>query len=87
MLARHEQSEARRAAFPAVQVERVTLYALTRAVAQQALEISLAPQAPLRTKAEALGCRGYNPRRRRPRARRLRSTARPPRVRLRTRNP
>jgi hypothetical protein len=36
---------------------------------------------------EALAGRGYNPRRRRPRARRLRSTARPPRVPLRARNP
>ena len=36
---------------------------------------------------EALGGRGYSPRRRRPLARRLRNTLRPPGVRLRTRKP
>ena len=36
---------------------------------------------------EALFARGYNPRRRRPLARRLAITLRPPGVRLRTRNP
>jgi hypothetical protein len=54
---------------------------------QQALELGFLPQPPPGIQPEALERRGYNPRRRRPRARRLRSTARPPRVPLRTRNP
>jgi hypothetical protein len=57
---------------------------------QQAFELAFAPQLARGVEpAELLGLRynGYNPRRRRPRARRLRSTARPPRVRLRTKKP
>jgi hypothetical protein len=54
---------------------------------QQAFEFGLLPQAARRIQAEALAGRGYSPRRRLPRARRLRSTLRPPAVRLRTRNP
>lgn len=44
-------------------------------------------EAPRRIQPEALGGRGYSPRRRRPLARRLRNTLRPPGVRLRTRKP
>jgi hypothetical protein len=58
--------------------------------AQQPLELRLAPQPARCIQAETLLCcryNGYNPRRRRPRARRLRNTARPPRVLLRTRKP
>jgi hypothetical protein len=44
-------------------------------------------EAPGCTEPEAFAARGYSPSRRRPRARRLRNTARPPRVPLRTRNP
>jgi hypothetical protein len=54
------------------------------------LELRLAPQPALCIETESLlRCRynGYNPSRRRPLARRLRKTARPPRVRLRTRKP
>jgi hypothetical protein len=54
------------------------------------LELRLAPQpAPCIETESFLRWRynGYNPSRRRPRARRLRKTVRPPRVRLRTRKP
>jgi hypothetical protein len=54
------------------------------------LELRLAPQpAPCIETESLLRCRynGYNPIRRRPLARRLRKTARPPGVRLRTRKP
>jgi hypothetical protein len=54
---------------------------------QQGFEFALLPQAARRIQREALAGRGYNPRRRRPRARRLRNTLRPPGVRLRTRKP
>jgi hypothetical protein len=54
---------------------------------QQAFELRFFRQTPGRIQPEALAVRGYSPSRRRPRARRLRSTARPPRVPLRARNP
>jgi len=56
-------------------------------LSQQVLELGFSPQPPRRIQPEALGGRGYSPMRRRPRARRLRSTLRPPGVRLRTRKP
>jgi hypothetical protein len=56
-------------------------------VLQQALELRLLPQPARAVQAEALAGRDQSPRRRRPLARRLRSTLRPPAVRLRTRNP
>jgi hypothetical protein len=56
-------------------------------LAQQVLEFGFLPQPPRRIQPEALGGRGYSPRRRRPLARRLRNTLRPPGVRLRTRKP
>jgi hypothetical protein len=57
------------------------------ALLQQPLELDAAPQPAVSIQTEALARRGYNPRRRRPRARRLRRTLRPPGVRLRTRKP
>jgi len=51
------------------------------------LEFAGTPQATLGIQSETLAGRGYNPRRRRPRARRLRNTLRPPGVLLRTRKP
>ena len=83
----HQQSEPCVAAFPLHPVERVAADAAPLSLAQQALELRFLPQAPGRVEPEALAGRGYSPRRRRPRARRLRSTARPPRVPLRTRKP
>jgi len=56
-------------------------------VPQQILEVVFSPQAARRVQPEALARRDYNPTRRRPRARRLRSTLRPPALRLRTRKP
>jgi len=88
--ARDQDAEPRRRPRAARDVESVAALAAPLAFAQQPLEIGLAPQPAFRIEAETLpgcGCRGYSPRRRRPRARRLRSTARPPRVRLRTRKP
>ena len=84
---RHQDAEARAAAIAVGEVERVAIRASPRPFAQQAFEFRLAPQAARRVQAETLAARGYNPRRRRPFARRLRSTARPPRVLLRTRKP
>jgi hypothetical protein len=60
------------------------------ALVQQVLELRLLAQPALPIETERLPRRvgdGYNPMRRRPRARRLRRTLRPPGVRLRTRNP
>jgi len=56
---------------------------------QQLLELRLAAQPATCIEPETLAGRysRYSPTRRRPRARRLRNTARPPRVRLRTRKP
>jgi hypothetical protein len=58
-----------------------------RTVSQQSFELGFLPQPARGIQPEALAGRDYNPRRRRPRARRLRSTLRPPGLRLRTRNP
>jgi hypothetical protein len=56
-------------------------------VAQQAFELRFLPEPAGGIEPETLAARGYSPRRRRPLARRLRRTARPPRVPLRTRKP
>jgi len=90
MLARNQDSEARRTGRTALEVERVPRRGAPLALAQQPLELSLPPQAAARIETESLSRRRYavySARRRRPRARRLRSTLRPPAVRLRTRNP
>jgi len=70
--------------------EGVSVGAQALPLLQQPLEIRLAPQTTRRAETEALGARcagDYSASRRRPRARRLRSTLRPPAVRLRTRKP
>lgn len=71
-------------------VEDVASYATPGSAAKQPLEYGLLPDAPGGIEAEALLDRArnsYSASRRRPRARRLRNTLRPPTVRLRTRNP
>jgi hypothetical protein len=68
-------------------IEGVTVQTVPRAVSQQGFEFGFLRQPARRIQPEALAGRGYSPRRRRPRARRLRSTLRPPGVRLRTRKP
>ena len=87
VLARNQHAEPRAARVPSCNIKRVAVDAAPGAVAQQALEFGLLPQPARRIQPEALVGRGYSPRRRRPRARRLRSTLRPPTVRLRTRKP
>ena len=87
MLAGHQQPEARAARVAAFQVEGITGHFFLPAIAQQAFELRFLREAPACAEPEAFLARGYSPSRRRPRARRLRSTARPPRVPLRTRKP
>lgn len=87
MLARDEHPQPRLAAVALRRVEGIAGETTPRAPPQQTLEFDTAPQAPLGIQSETLARRGYNPRRRRPRARRLRKTLRPPGVRLRTRKP
>ena len=70
--------------------EGVPVSAQAPSLSQQPLEIRLAAQPPRRAQPEAPSARrgsDYSASRRRPRARRLRSTLRPPAVRLRTRKP
>jgi hypothetical protein len=74
-------------AFALLQVKGVSGEIVPLALPQQALELDAAPQAAGGIQSEALARRGYNPSRRRPLARRLRRTLRPPGVRLRTRKP
>jgi hypothetical protein len=88
--ARHQKPESRYAGLATSEKKSVALDAATFAFAQEPLELCLAPQPARPIKAETLlrrGDRNYSASRRRPRARRLRNTARPPCVRLRTRNP
>jgi len=85
--ARDKNPEARRAGGAVPDVKRVAAEAAPLAGAQQLLELRLAAQPATCIEPETLARRRYNPTRRRPRARRLRNTARPPRVRLRTRKP
>src|SRR4029450_3831946 len=87
MLARHQQAQSRPTRIAALQIERVAGHLFSPAFAQQAFELRFLRETAGCTQPEALFGRGYSPRRRRPRARRLRKTARPPRVPLRTRNP
>jgi len=85
--ARYQHAEPRAASLAARQVEGIPRETTARTLSQQVLELGFSPQPPRRIQPEALGGRGYSPMRRRPRARRLRSTLRPPGVRLRTRKP
>jgi hypothetical protein len=83
----HQDAEPRRACLAALQEETVTGQIASHPVAQQAFELRFLSEPAGRIEPETLAARGYNPRRRRPLARRLRRTARPPRVPLRTRKP
>lgn len=90
VLARNQDSETRRTRRTPLEIKGVPARRAPLTLAQQPLELSLAPQAAARIETESLLRRryaDYSARRRRPRARRLRSTLRPPGVRLRTRNP
>src|SRR5438067_4289603 len=90
VFARDQDAEPRLTVGAAPEVKGIAGQSATLSFAQQPLELRFAPQPARCIEAETLLCcryNGYNPRRRRPRARRLRSTARPPRVLLRTRKP
>jgi hypothetical protein len=87
VLTRYQDTEPRAPGSAPLDEESVTLQAAPPAMLQQVLEISLFSQSAGRIEPETLARRGYSPSRLRPRARRLRNTARPPGVRLRTRNP
>ena len=87
VLSRDHDSEPRAAGRAPLDEEGVTVQSGAPALAQQALEMRFVPQPAGGIQPETLAARGYSPRRLRPRARLLRSTARPPLVRLRTRNP
>src|SRR5688572_21372108 len=87
VLFRHQDAEPGRSCFASFKNEAVSGQIAPRPLAQQTLELRLLPQPAGGIEPEALAARGYSPSRRRPLARRLRSTARPPRVPLRTRKP
>ena len=87
VLSRYQDSQPRRTPFSPRQVERIACKAAPRSLTQQAFEFAAAPRTALAVQSETLARRGYSPRRRRPRERRLRRTLRPPGVRLRTRKP
>jgi len=90
MLARYQDAEPRLTVGAALEIKGIAAQSATIPSAQQPLELRFAPQPARCIEAETLLCcryNGYNPRRRRPPARRLRRTARPPRVLLRTRKP
>jgi hypothetical protein len=87
MLAGNQHAEPGATGFASRQIDRVTLEAAPRALAQQGFKFGFLPQPARGIQTEALAGRDYSPRRRRPLARRLRSTLRPPGVRLRTRKP
>lgn len=87
VLARHQQPQPGTTCVALLHIDRITGHLLSPTLAQQTFELRFLREAPGRTEPEAFAGRGYSPSRRRPRARRLRSTARPPRVALRTRNP
>jgi hypothetical protein len=90
VFARNEHPEPRLSGSAASDKKGIALENTPFALAQQPLEFGLLPQPACRVQDETLlRCRynDYNPRRRRPRARRLRNTLRPPRVLERTRNP
>jgi len=90
VLARYENAQPRPPCGASFDEEGVAVGPKALSLSQQPLEIRLAPQAPRRAEPKALLARcgsDYSASRRRPRARRLRRTLRPPGVRLRTRNP
>jgi len=90
MLARNEDPEPRLSCSTALDKKGIALKDTPLALTQQPLKLGFLPQPACGVQNETLlRCRynGYNPRRRRPRARRLRNTLRPPRVLERTRNP
>jgi len=90
MLARDEDSEPRFSSGTALDKKGIALKNTALALTQQPLEFGSLPQLACGVQDETLlRCRynGYNPIRRRPRARRARSTLRPPRVLERTRKP
>jgi hypothetical protein len=86
---RDQNPQARRTYTAAPNIKQVAAETAPLAFTQQLLELRLAAQPATCIEPETLARRynGYSPTRRRPRARRLRNTARPPRVRLRTRKP
>jgi len=86
----NQDPEARLTFGAAPHIKQEASQAASLAFTQQLLELHLAAQPSTCIEPETLCRRRYNrysPTRRRPRARRLRNTARPPRVRLRTRKP
>jgi hypothetical protein len=90
MLARDEHAEPRLSRGTTLDEKRIPVEDTPLALTQQPFELGFLPQPACGVQGEALlRCRynGYNPSRRRPRPRRLRSTLRPPRVLERTRNP
>jgi hypothetical protein len=87
VLFRHEDAQPRSPGVAALEIEAVSGQIASHSLAQQAFELRFLPEPAGGIEPETLAGRGYNPRRRRPLARRLRSTARPPRVPLRTRKP
>jgi hypothetical protein len=87
MLAGNQDPQPGLSALALLQVEGIAGEVTPLALPQQALELDATPQTAGSIQSEALARRGYNPRRRRPLARRLRRTLRPPGVRLRTRKP
>lgn len=90
MLSRDKYAEARLPLGTALHKKGIAVDDSPLALTQQALELGFLPQLTCGVQDETLlrcSYNGYNPRRRRPRARRLRSTLRPPRVLLRTRKP
>jgi hypothetical protein len=87
MFLRYQDAEPRTACIAPLKKEAVTGQIASHSLAQQAFELRFLPEPAAAVEPETFAARGYNPSRRRPLARRLRSTARPPRVPLRTRKP
>jgi hypothetical protein len=87
VLFRHQNAQPWKSRIASLEEKAVAGQIASRPLAQQAFELRFLPQPASRIETETLAARGYSPRRRRPLARRLRSTARPPRVPLRTRKP
>jgi hypothetical protein len=88
--ARDEDAQPWRPRYATVEIENIPSRTAARSAAKQPLEVELSPEPAGGVQAKALlraaGSR-YSASRRRPRARRFRSTLRPPGVRLRTRKP
>lgn len=90
VLPRDEDAKPGRAIGAALIVENESSETAARSTAKQPLKFDLAPEPTGGIQAKALrycARNGYSASRRRPRARRLRNTLRPPGVRLRTRKP